>query len=146
MDKQTVIRRVRIAVSVFFGVVAVAVLCVLWVRSYWWNEMVSRSDHMFVAIGSNTGCFYIIQSQSAPDSDGTQWAFDHDVAIDLPADFSWMRTARTSSLRIPHWSLVLSCATLAAIPWASRHFSVRTILVAATLVAAVLGLGGWLTS
>ena len=34
MDRPQLIRRLRIAASVFFAVVTVA-LCVLWVRSYW---------------------------------------------------------------------------------------------------------------
>ena len=39
MDQQAVKRRVRIAVSVFFGVLTVA-MCVLWVRSYFWRERI----------------------------------------------------------------------------------------------------------
>jgi hypothetical protein len=43
---------------------------------------------------------------------------------------------------IPYWFLVLVSATLTAIswlPWWSKRFSLRTLLIATTLVAVVLG-------
>ena len=54
MDKQAIIRRVRIAVSVFFGVMTVA-LCVLWVRSYWRLDFVSRIYSHRTTLYSNNG-------------------------------------------------------------------------------------------
>jgi hypothetical protein len=40
---------------------------------------------------------------------------------------------------VPGWSLILASAVLAAIPWI-RRFSLRTLLIAMTLIAVVLGL------
>jgi hypothetical protein len=45
---------------------------------------------------------------------------------------------------LPHWSLVVLFATLAAVPWLPRRFSVRTLLIVTTLVATLLGLIVWL--
>jgi hypothetical protein len=45
----------------------------------------------------------------------------------------------------PHWGLAALLATLAALPWIrlSNRFTTRTLLLATTLVAAVLGLIVW---
>ena len=40
----------------------------------------------------------------------------------------------------PHWSLIVVTAAMALAPWTKRRFSLRTLLIATTLVAAVLGL------
>jgi hypothetical protein len=39
---------------------------------------------------------------------------------------------------LPHWSLVLFAATSALLPWLSWRFSLRTLLIATTLVAVAL--------
>jgi hypothetical protein len=47
------------------------------------------------------------------------------------------------SLRIPNWFLVAAFATLGVLSWAcriKRRFSLRTLLIATTVVAIVLGL------
>jgi hypothetical protein len=47
---------------------------------------------------------------------------------------------------IPQWSLVFTCFALAAAPWTrqfSYRFSLRTLLIATTLIAMVLGLIVW---
>ncbi len=45
-------------------------------------------------------------------------------------------------LRLPHWFLASSIATLGLLPWFSRcwRFTLRTLLIATTLAAIVLGL------
>jgi hypothetical protein len=43
---------------------------------------------------------------------------------------------------IPHWVLVLLSAVFAALPWLPWKFSLRTLLIATTLIAVVLGLIG----
>ncbi len=51
--------RLRIAVSVFFGVLAVA-LCVLWVRSYWHSDVLLTASNYDATIASNNGCVRIM--------------------------------------------------------------------------------------
>jgi len=44
---------------------------------------------------------------------------------------------------LPHWFLIALSATFAAVPWIRQlklRFSLRTLLVATTLIAVVLGL------
>ncbi len=54
------------------------------------------------------------------------------------------RTSRYAQM--PHWFLVSMTLFAAVVPWLpwSRRFSLRTLLIATTLVAAVLGLVVWL--
>jgi hypothetical protein len=46
------------------------------------------------------------------------------------------------SVQLPHWLLLLVLSTIAAAPWIhwSKRFSLRTLLIAMTLVAVVLGI------
>jgi hypothetical protein len=55
MDKQAAIRRARIAVSVFFGVLTL-VTCVLWVRSYW------KADQLHFPLAGGSSC--VVASKS----------------------------------------------------------------------------------
>jgi hypothetical protein len=48
-----------------------------------------------------------------------------------------------SALDVPHWFLVLATIGLSALPWLRLRFSLRTLLIATTLVAVVLGLVVW---
>jgi hypothetical protein len=59
--------------------------------------------------------------------------------------FSAYRTARTTFYKCPVWFAILTIATLAITAWIplSRRFSLRTLLIAMTLVAVVLGLIVW---
>ena len=41
---------------------------------------------------------------------------------------------------IPYWLTVVLTATLGVVPWLKRRFSLRTLLIATTLVAVVLGI------
>jgi hypothetical protein len=63
MDKQIAIRRVRIAVSVCFGLLTLA-LCVLWVRSYYRCDVISRCE-----VSSNVGT---VSTASPPTSRPTK--------------------------------------------------------------------------
>src|SRR2546423_33436 len=58
----------------------------------------------------------------------------------------WQKSGRTIYI-VPHWFPVLLLATFAVAPWYRRiphQFSLRTLLIATTLVAVVLGLLVWL--
>jgi hypothetical protein len=51
-----------------------------------------------------------------------------------------------NGLYVPHWFLVLLATTFATLPWIRYfewRFSLRTLLIATTLVAVVLGLIVW---
>jgi hypothetical protein len=48
------------------------------------------------------------------------------------------------SVVIPHWFVLIVLATCATLPWVRWRFSLRTLLIATTLVPVVLGLIVWL--
>jgi hypothetical protein len=152
------IRRLRIAVSVFFALVAVAFV-VLWVRSYGGTELYSHDDGTLTTIGSTNGYIYFIRiSRRFPAGmtgnlpydwkrrTGTLphgWRYGSGAVSPSPPRFEWSNTATKSKLTVPYWFIVSAVAAMAYAPWISRRFSLRTMLIATTLVAVVLGLAVW---
>ena len=75
------------------------------------------------------------------------------VQIDLhnyaPQGFAFSAAANSYSAYVPQWLPVLllsALGTLAAVPSIRWRFSLRTLLIATTLVAIVLGAVVWLVS
>jgi hypothetical protein len=151
MDRPQLIRRLRIAVSVSFAVVAVA-LCVLWVRSYWRCDRVIWTDdagtfavstlqgeltiemlnvRVLLPEGWSRGSFKVY--------DGDDNSFSDNERRTL-LGFGWKTGSGSIVADFPIWFLALTCA---ALPWISLRFSLRTLLIATTLVAVVLGMGVW---
>jgi hypothetical protein len=151
------VRRLRIAVSVFFAVLTV-LLCVLWVRSYWYMdrlhgpisqtraiECLSVNGHMLFAI---TKLVIPVQRlnwslESIDSRDGAAQSESQDTIMGFvygEIDY-W-------TIWGPHWFLTMIAATLAAALWfrVPYRFSLRTMLIATTLLAVVLGLAVWLAA
>jgi len=60
--------------------------------------------------------------------------------------FNWeRRTKYQTTAIIPLWSLVLITAAASTLPWMRRRFSLRTLLIATTLIAITLGLTIYMT-
>jgi hypothetical protein len=55
------------------------------------------------------------------------------------AELGIERTATGYFVAMPHWFTILLTATVAALPWFKWQFSLRTLLIATTLVAVALG-------
>jgi hypothetical protein len=142
-------RKLRIAWSVAWSVVAV-LLCVLWVRSHYSVDQIflpiTRSA--FVTIGSTPDA--IIAGIAGNSPTGT-WAM-----LNMPSG-EWLAAVGESGdswsgavafqivdggFVVPHWFGALLFAALAVVPWI-RRFSLRTLLIATTLVAVALGLIEW---
>jgi hypothetical protein len=147
-------QKLRIAWSVAWGVIAV-LLCVPWVRSYWFIDMFSgpmfSPGRVFVA-GSITGSLgfgFSAQSGSPP-----PWTLDTvetgDVLFKgrkmsfLQHVFGTFQISGDYAV-LPYSGLVLVFATLATAPWLRWRFSLRTLLIFTTLVAVGLGLIVWLS-
>jgi hypothetical protein len=150
-------RYLRIAFSAVCGIICL-LLIVLWVRSYWWMEKVlwvyqspkairifwgagqvqveTASDNPIEITSSALGTFDWREptfSSVAP-PDATSKSLDH------------MLHKLDTGKAVPICFPVLATATLAALPWLRWRFSLRTLLIAMTLVAVVLGLIVWATS
>jgi hypothetical protein len=142
-------RKLRIAWSVVCGVACV-LLIVLWVRSH------SKWDRLFYHLPSGGTAGFsswdgniivgVEYSRGASYSRGfefesqltSQWQLD-------PSErgFLFMRDSSEFAVGMPHWFPIILSAVIAAVPWAKQRFSLRTLLIATTLVAVVLGLIAW---
>jgi hypothetical protein len=142
-------RKLRIAWSGLFGIACV-VLIVLWARSHYSVDQIflPTTRSAFVSIGSMPDA--IIAGMTGNSPTGT-WAM-----LNMPSD-EWLAAVGESrdswsglitfkivdgGIVVPHWFGVLLFAALAVVPWI-RRFSLRTLLIATTLVAVVLGLIVW---
>jgi hypothetical protein len=145
------LRRLRIAASMFFAAVAMA-LCVLCVRSYDRREgFMAFPFGYHVKASSLAGRLRFAVSLQSSEFNG--WT-SHSVRADSPENFGWVQhPSRTLgfeggssdwlTIGVPYWFVVMMSATAAAWFWPnwSRHFSLRTLVIATTLVAVLLGLG-----
>jgi hypothetical protein len=140
-------RKLRIAWSVFCGVACV-LLIVLWVRSCWWTDLVFRSDARGVTtLGSNGGALYLNRSTFPGNVGGSLWSGGSGWNFrPIPAgnrsrsSFGWQWSEADKKIKAPCWFLALLFSIFAAVPWIRWHFRLRTLLIATTLVAMVLGL------
>jgi Na+/melibiose symporter-like transporter len=152
-------RKLRIAVSVFFAVLTVA-LCVMWVRSYKWRDVIRcrTSGSNVIVFASMKGkliAYDYVLPNIAPQwelktieivNGGYFWADETQYRGIL--GFIVKDVLESRLLGAPHWFFILSTVAIASAPWIrhSTRFSLRTLFIATTLVAVVLGLGVWLAS
>jgi hypothetical protein len=142
MDRPRLTRGLRIAWSAWWGILCV-LLVVLWVRSYSWKDLLSgHVGNRWFVIESAEGRL-AFRSQDNAGGISTTWRID-----------SWgTRTQRygtriNDDLIFRHWSLAFTFAILASLPCMVRfpsrlRFRLRTLLIATTLIAVVLGLIVW---
>ena len=144
-------RKLRIAWSVAWGTVAM-LLCVLWVRSLYWIDYSYwyYSDSHCLKVFSVDGRLAIERRNS---SSGNIWEhmstrfhvpqthYDMNGQRVSSAWFQVMRFSDFNQYEVPYWFCAMVPALLATLPW---RFSLRTLLIATTLVAVGLGVVVWL--
>ena len=154
-------RKLRIAWSVGWGIAAV-LLCVLWVRSYRYSTQYqhSLSTTHWVTSETQIGRVYISWRVGNSNKDLRQGFIVREIDDATRATLERIHSqnetlgfafghlagppADIRGMTLPYWFLVLLTATLAPLPWLPWKFSLRTLLIATTLVAVVLGLIVWL--
>jgi hypothetical protein len=149
-------RKLRIAWSVAWGIVAV-LLVALWVRSCW------KSDDLYIpllgswSIGVGSGPGSCGMGFSTGSIGNFHWSTtDVDQIRSLaPPEYAkyysgiWGRFGYEKAVSpvviAPDWFLISVAVALSAAPWVKRsnQFSLRTLLIATTLVAVGLGLVVW---
>jgi hypothetical protein len=159
-------RKLRIAWSVAWGITAV-LLIALWVRSYWWADvlLVPLTDRHAIAAGSISGGISFCPCVSTTDRIDSSQMLRSDKYGELPPGLMnshlsreklaliaqhegmWAnlknhpRTIRFGIRRhtfISQYVVLVGCACVfAVLAWI--RFRLRTLLIATTLVAAVLG-------
>ena len=120
-------------------------LIALWVRSYWVQDVVwgwfpfpgylqinsTCGDIKIIANAEKQKAIWRYTSRVAEDR-GPRWFFK----LEQHARFGWWL-----DVTLPHFFLLFTLAGAASFPWvqSSRRFSLRTLLLATTLVAVGLG-------
>jgi hypothetical protein len=150
------LRYLRIAFSATC-LIACALLIALWVRSYWrfnsiawgWGAPTQHTVVVALPIGA------VVLNYAANPVDPTlafpKWQAYPAVREILPvggidqayAGFLFIRGTHGFMLALPDWLLFLFTVALGALPWFRYQFSLRTLLIATTLIAVVLGLIVW---
>jgi hypothetical protein len=148
-------RNLRIAWSVVWGVAAV-LLVVLWVRSYWWADLLGyRIGQTYVAAGSGRGIAFFRWTTFQPSvtvgnkvgwelSEGPTGTIDSSLK---PLEWSLDTNPAAAFgffISVPCWFCVACSAALSFVALNRYRFSLRTLLIATTLVAIMLGLIVWL--
>jgi hypothetical protein len=131
-------RKLRIAWSVGCAIACVLLL-VLWVRSYWWEDqaLVPRPGGTVIVLGSGHGQLALGR---VANNFLTEW-----ILLQEKAGYYNQTYLSGSSgyWQVPHWIPMLCTAVSSVLPWIRQlkwRFSLRTLLIATTLVAVVLGL------
>jgi hypothetical protein len=141
-------RKLRIAWSVAWGIVA-ALLWVLWVRSYWWWDEYYIPDPFRAK--TNTVYGVLTADIGLASNTNNEWNWQ-------PTSTDVLFSRRTLSRNLSHfyrfefskhwvcvplWTLFAIPAAIGAgswLPYSRWRFSVRTLLIVTSLVAVILGI------
>jgi hypothetical protein len=150
-------RKLRIAWTVVWGLACVLLIAV-WVRSYWRQDLVRYryiGTHYFwmyyddATLGWGENSLDRMESVEA-EFGSSRWLVANSneaqpFAETAPAGFSRWNLFTSGGLAVwsPIWFPTLLLAVMAAVPWIRWRYSLRTLLIATTLVAVVLGLIAW---
>ena len=149
MNRPRLIRGLRIAWSVWWGILCV-LLIVLWVRSRSKYELMEGpiSKEQTACVSSIPGRLdlTVYKNPKRPSRKWTLASYDMDqqTAAGLPEyrDLGFaVHSARNGwGFHVPYWFLIVIGAAVAGAPWLIRsdRFSLRTLLIATTLIALVL--------
>src|SRR5262245_249378 len=155
MDRPRLIRGLRIAWSVWWGIFCV-LLIVLWVRSYSTVDMVKlwqTSPKQFAYVHSVAGQVwfdmverrafeprfrsYPVNAKYAEVCQTFRQCMNH-------LGFGTITSGALSVTFVSYWRPLLASVSITAVPWihTTMQFSLRTLLLATTLAAMVLGFVG----
>jgi hypothetical protein len=138
-------RKLRIAWSVVWTIAAV-LLCVLWARSYSWIDVVEvRKPFPPSAIGSGFG---IVLARAYREPESSHWSHStystrNQERMPTTLGFSVEPSAFELVITAPYWFVLGLTGIIAAFGCPPWRFSLRTLLIATTLVAVGLGLIVW---
>jgi hypothetical protein len=154
MNRPRLIRGLQIAWTAAWGVLCV-LLVVLWVRSKTWQDvftMVAPTDQQFHSALAEDG---LVRFTYVPNIyPETRWESIHVPLSErshrvLSGNYfgfrlnhrnnPWKETTVTT-LTAPYWFLTLLSVSFASLPYLPWKFSLRTLLIATTAVAVILGL------
>jgi hypothetical protein len=125
-------------------------LIALWARSYWWTDSIWRDTptggtrifsgygKILVKVASVAGKVptVVVDAKSDKNMLPTETAY---FGMKFYAGFLLRPQPNGFDSFIPYWFLVSAFATVATLPWIRWRFRLRTLLIAMTLVAVMLG-------
>jgi hypothetical protein len=130
------------------------VLFGLWILGYWWANQLSVqvTESRYFSLGAGAGFIAVSTSTMSPGSSWTSTRTDQLLAIyarggtlhpsRVWGTFGYFADGNATALLVPIWLLVLLTVMLAsAAPWIVPRiqFGLGTMIIATTLIAAVLG-------
>ena len=144
MTRSRILRPLRIAVSVVFGLLCL-LLIALWVRSFWWIDSaalrLTRSEH--VQARSAQGGMVIWFNHRPLHKRFVTWSqhitFPKPDKSDRIPSFDVRSWPVVTRVYTRHWFLAVVTGSAAAIAWCPRRFSLRHLLIAMTAIAVVAG-------
>jgi hypothetical protein len=133
-------RKLRIAFSAVCGVLCL-LLIALWVRSYWRFDQ-CKCIPKNLTVGSRRGEILLNQPNIeimgvGPILPASFKALGQEIIYD---SYSPNANRDPRGTAVPFWAPTLIFAIVASLPWLPWRFSLRTLLIATTLVAILLGL------
>jgi hypothetical protein len=152
--------KLRIAWSVGW-LIACVLLCVLWVRSYWKSDsLVGNRGANWVSIYHLIGEIHysVLMPAAGISLPIASWHTDHrdinEENLQPNEQFRqtchrllgvrWQVFGNGYHFALSYWLAILLVGAIATLPWVHWKFSLRSLLIATTLVALVLGLIVWL--
>src|SRR5262245_23379075 len=150
MSRPRLLRGLRIASSGWGGILCV-LLIMLWVRSYSWLDAselrfaLSRLLH----IQSYEGRITVLTFKNPDDSYHLYGSLPSRYVQSSRARWAaymggtnWTQTFYQTSVigAVSHWLAITILGAFVLLPWFGLQFSLRTLLIATTLIAVVLGL------
>jgi hypothetical protein len=139
------LRNLRIAFSATC-LIACVLLIALWVRSYFYIDgLTIRGGRQITTFD---GRLFVSEKFALKKSSTSRQymptirdSFHHNVRYFSFALGEALRRGR--GFAIPYWCILFPAAAAITLPWLRWRFSLRTLLIATTLVAIVLGLIVW---
>jgi hypothetical protein len=138
------LRKLRIAWSVVWGMLCV-LLIAFWVRSYWSHDEMAWdiSKSLIFTISSHRGelAGQVVTTRLRPPMDLT-YARRISMGRREGASWKYIDAHSTQIVFFPYWcpTLLAAVAAIATTPLLRWRYSLRTLLIATTLIAVVLGL------
>src|SRR3954465_7996842 len=143
-------RKLRIAWSTVCGAVCL-LLIALSARSFERCEVISmRTTNSEVTLGSNDCTLYAIRTLplllpaklgvAAPTVTPAGWTHTSSKATATLKQVQFDLTPGRELIKLPDWLLLVVSIAATGAPWLGSRFSLRTLLIATTMVAVVLGL------
>jgi hypothetical protein len=142
---KAILRYGRVAFSVAWGTLCLLAI-VFWARSYWYEDygMLAFLPAEHVQVYSTSGPVFV-SFEHKPARQWADWSSTRTTIAPATDDIDrvpWLRLAfwpTFARLYLAHWFLAVVAGGLALAPWYQHKFSLRTLMLAVTVLALIAG-------